>query len=61
MAANVVFGVQFGAVGALVNAWPAISFVVSSEILVGMMRGTRTYPAPTRPSWTVPQRHLSRS
>jgi hypothetical protein len=45
VAANVVFGVQFGAVGALVNAWPAISFVVSSEILVGMMRGTRDLPS----------------
>jgi hypothetical protein len=45
VAANVVFGVNFGVVGALVNAWPAVAFIVSSEILVGMVRGARDLPS----------------
>lgn len=44
LAANVAAGVQFGIVGALVNVWPGIAFVVASEILLGMLRRARTDP-----------------
>ena len=53
IAANVVFGVHFGVTGAIVNAWPAISFVVSSEILVGMVRGARGLPSAEGAAETV--------
>lgn len=38
LAANVEHGAAFGPVGALVNAWPGVAFVVASEILLGMIR-----------------------
>jgi hypothetical protein len=44
LAANVAAGAEFGIVGALVNAWPAIAFIVASEILLRMLRG----PGPTQ-------------
>jgi hypothetical protein len=34
LGANVAAGAQFGIVGALVNAWPAVAFIVASEILL---------------------------
>ncbi|HUN30393.1 MAG TPA: DUF2637 domain-containing protein [Trebonia sp.] len=43
VAANIMFGVRFGITGAVVNSWPAVAFIVSSEILVGMLRAR---PAP---------------
>jgi hypothetical protein len=44
VAANVVFGVRFGVTGAVVNSWPAVAFIVSSEILVGMLRARPAAP-----------------
>jgi hypothetical protein len=44
--ANVAYGAHYGLTGAVISAWPAVSFIVSSEILVGMVRA--------RPA-TVPQ------
>lgn len=38
VAANILYGARFGLVGAVVSAWPAVAFLVSSEILVGMLR-----------------------
>ena len=38
LAANVAYGVHFGPVGALVNAWPAAAFITATETLVGQMR-----------------------
>jgi hypothetical protein len=45
LAANIAYGVHFGPVGALVNAWPAAAFITATEILVGQMRRSRTIPA----------------
>ena len=53
LAANVAYGVHFGPVGALVNAWPAAAFITATEILVGQMRRARTIPAPERVGQTV--------
>lgn len=53
IAANVVFGVHYGVTGAIVNAWPAVTFIVSSEIVVGMMRGARDLPSADEAGETV--------
>jgi hypothetical protein len=44
LAANVAAGARFGVVGALVNAWPAVAFIVASEVLLGMLRAARDVP-----------------
>jgi hypothetical protein len=36
--ANAVYGASHGPVGVVVNMWPAVAFLVSSEILIGMLR-----------------------
>jgi hypothetical protein len=53
LAANVAYGVHFGPVGALVNAWPAAAFITSTEILIGQMRRARTTPASEMAGRTV--------
>jgi hypothetical protein len=45
LAANVAYGVHFGPVGALVNAWPAAAFITATEILVGQMRRAGGIPS----------------
>jgi Protein of unknown function (DUF2637) len=45
LAANVAYGIHFGPVGALVNAWPAAAFITATEILLGQMRRAGTAPA----------------
>jgi Protein of unknown function (DUF2637) len=45
LAANVAAGAQYGAVDAVVNAWPAIAFIVASEILLRMLRAARGVPS----------------
>ena len=44
LAANIAAGAHFGIVGAVVNAWPAIAFIVASEILLRMLRAARDVP-----------------
>jgi hypothetical protein len=41
LAENVAAGAQFATVGGLLNAWPAIAFIVASEILLRMLRAAR--------------------
>lgn len=38
VAANVAFGARFGLVGEIISAWPAGAFLVSSEILLSLLR-----------------------
>jgi hypothetical protein len=38
VAANAVYGAGHGPVGVVVNMWPAVAFLVSSELLIGMLR-----------------------
>lgn len=45
LAANVAYGIHYGPVGAVVNAWPAAAFITATEILVGQMRRAGTAPA----------------
>jgi hypothetical protein len=53
LAANVAAGVQFGAVGALVSVWPAVAFVVASEILLRMIRAAGDVPGAVRATASV--------
>ena len=39
--ANVGYGLPFGMTGALISGWPAIAFVGSVEMVIGMIRRTR--------------------
>jgi Protein of unknown function (DUF2637) len=36
--ANVAYGVRYGALGALISAWPAVAFIGSAEMALGMIR-----------------------
>lgn len=42
VAANIAFGARFGLVGEIISAWPAGAFLVSSEILLSMLRARPT-------------------
>ncbi|MGH3264506.1 MAG: DUF2637 domain-containing protein, partial [Trebonia sp.] len=53
LGANVAAGAQFGVVGALVNAWPAVAFIVASEILLSMVRAARDVPSADEDAGTV--------
>jgi hypothetical protein len=53
LAANVAAGAQFGIVGAMVNAWPAIAFIVASEILLRMLRAAPDLPSAGETAETV--------
>lgn len=45
LAANVEHGAAFGPVGALVNSWPGVAFVIASETLLAMIRRAGDDPA----------------
>lgn len=54
LAANIAYGARFGVTGALLSGWPAVAFVGSAELSIGMVRRTRravpdTVPAPRLP------------
>jgi hypothetical protein len=42
VAANVAYGSTFGPVGAVISAWPALAFIGSVEMVMGMVRRART-------------------
>lgn len=47
--ANVLAGLSYGALGAVVAAWPALALVGSYELLMAMVRGRARVPAQTLP------------
>jgi hypothetical protein len=53
LAANIEAGARFGIVGALASAWPAVAFIVASEILLKMIRGAGDVPSAVRATETV--------
>lgn len=53
LAANVAAGAEFGIVGGLVNAWPAVAFIMASEILLRMLREPGDVPSAEDAAWTV--------
>jgi hypothetical protein len=44
IAANVLYGVGYGLLGAVISAWPAIAFIGSAEMALGMIRSARSAP-----------------
>jgi hypothetical protein len=44
VAANVAYGSAFGVLGALISAWPAVAFIGSVEMAMGLVRATRSAP-----------------
>src|ERR1022692_5302728 len=51
VAANVAYGSAFGVLGAVISAWPAVAFIGSVEMAMGLVRAVRSGPAMAR---TVP-------
>ena len=51
--ANVETGIRYGVVGALVALWPAVAFIVASEILLGMVRRAGATPTTIEAAGTV--------
>jgi hypothetical protein len=49
--ANAVYGAGHGPVGVVVNMWPAVAFLLASEILLSMLRAR---PAPVAEDVTIP-------
>jgi hypothetical protein len=41
LAANLAYGAKFGVTGALLSGWPALAFVGSAEMAIGMVRRVR--------------------
>ena len=41
LGANLAYGARFGLTGALLSGWPAVAFVGSAELSIGMVRRTR--------------------
>ena len=46
LAANVGYGAPYGLSGELLSGWPAVAFVGSVEMVLGMVRRTRAVPGP---------------
>jgi Protein of unknown function (DUF2637) len=46
LAANIAYGARYGAVGAVIWAWPAAAFVGAAEMLMGMIRRGHAAAAP---------------
>jgi hypothetical protein len=53
LAANIGYGLPYGAAGALISGWPAVAFIVCAELAIGMVRRMHadagTVPAPVLP------------
>lgn len=46
LAANVLYGLPWGPVGAVVSGWPAVAFVGAAEMLMYLVRSAADAPAP---------------
>jgi len=46
VACNVVYGLPYGPLGALLSAWPAVAFIGSAEMAIGMVRSARRADEP---------------
>ncbi len=44
LAANVAYGARYGLTGSLLSGWPAVAFIGSAEMAIGMVRRTRAVP-----------------
>lgn len=46
--ANVEYGLRYGVLGAIISAWPALAFIGTVEMVMGMIRRTRGTPVPAQ-------------
>src|SRR6266851_10400451 len=53
LAANALYGLAWGVLGVALSAWPGAAFVGSVELLMGIVRRTRS--APPEPGASVPR------
>ncbi len=44
LAANIAYGAHFGITGSLLSGWPAVAFIGSAEMAIGMVRRARSAP-----------------
>jgi hypothetical protein len=42
LAANLDYGLSYGLTGALISAWPALAFLLTAELAIGMLRQSRS-------------------
>ncbi|MGP0027915.1 MAG: DUF2637 domain-containing protein [Streptosporangiaceae bacterium] len=57
LAANVAYGARFGITGSLLSGWPAVAFIGSAEMAIGMTRRARagtSHPSPVPALAPVP-------
>jgi len=60
LAANIAYGARYGLTGSLLSGWPAVAFIGSAEMAIGMVRRVRSAPAPEAVP-DVPAGHLNGS
>ena len=46
LAANIAYGARYGLTGSLLSGWPAVAFIGSAEMAIGMVRRVRSAPVP---------------
>jgi hypothetical protein len=49
LAANIAYGARYGLTGSLLSGWPAVAFIGSAEMAIGMVRRVRNAPVPEAP------------
>jgi uncharacterized protein DUF2637 len=52
--ANVAYGAAYGPLGAIISAWPAVAFVGSAEMALGMVRAGRVHVSTSVPEPGAP-------
>ena len=60
LASNVAYGARFGLTGSLLSGWPAVAFIGSAEMAIGMTRRARAAHVPAAVP-DVPEVHLNGS
>ncbi len=63
VAANVAYGLASGPLGAVISAWPAVAFIGSAEMAIGVVRRSRSATAPcaTAPAKSTTTKRASRA
>lgn len=51
--ANLAYGLPYGPLGAVLSAWPGVAFVISIELMIGLVRRSRIVPKPESAPATV--------
>jgi hypothetical protein len=57
IAGNLAYGLKFGAIGALISAWPGCALIGCMELIVNMIRTGRQLPEPEHQEVPIPLIH----